>query len=48
MTAAPRPSGPTLDYDAGPLIMGIVNANADSFSDPRATQGPEAFAGQQG
>ncbi len=42
MTPAAPPSGPPLDYGPGPLIMGIVNANADSFSDPRATKGPEA------
>ncbi|MBK7166826.1 MAG: dihydropteroate synthase [Candidatus Microthrix sp.] len=41
-TAAARPHGSLLAHDDGPLIMGIVNANADSFSDPRATMGPEA------
>ena len=42
MTDLTRSPGPQLNYDAGPLIMGIVNANADSFSDPRSTIGPDA------
>lgn len=36
------PRGQRLDFDAGPLIMGVVNANADSFSDPRASESAEA------
>lgn len=38
--AATPPKGP-LVFGSGPSIMGIVNANADSFSDPRASNSPD-------
>ena len=33
--------GLRLNFDDGPLIMGVVNANTDSFSDPRSDSSPQ-------
>lgn len=40
MTALSLPHG-QLQFESGPLIMGVVNANADSFSDPRSGNSPD-------
>lgn len=41
MTDVGPPRQHPLSFDGSPLIMGIVNANADSFSDPRRSSAPD-------